>query len=71
MTHFVKPGRFESGIFKRPGGGTMLGVNFVKSHNVLCPFLADIACHYVSLRRSLIFLPPPSCLFPSATGEST
>jgi len=35
------------------------------------PFLADIACHYVSLCRSLIFLPPPSLLFPSATGEST
>jgi hypothetical protein len=25
----------------------------------------------VSLCRSLIFLPPPSFLFPSATGEST
>ena len=36
-----------------------------------CPFLADIACHYVSLCRSLIFRPPPSFLFPSATGEST
>jgi hypothetical protein len=38
---------------------------------VPCPFLTDIACHYVSLCRSLIFLPPPSVLFPSATGEST
>jgi len=38
---------------------------------VPCPFLTDIACHYVSLCRSLIFLPPPSFLFPSATGEST
>ena len=36
-----------------------------------CPFLADIACHYVSLCRSLIPLPPPSLLFPSTTGEST
>jgi len=32
---------------------------------------SDIACHYVSLCRSLIFLLPPSFLFPSATGEST
>jgi len=39
--------------------------------SVPCPFLTDIACHYVSLCRSLIFLPPPSFLFPSATGEST
>ena len=39
--------------------------------SVPCPFLADISCHYVSLCRSLIFLPPPSFLFPSATGEST
>ena len=38
---------------------------------VPCPFLAHIACHYVSLCRSLISLPPPSLLFPSATGEST
>ena len=36
-----------------------------------CPFLTDIACHYVPLCRSLIFLPPPSVLFPSATWEST
>ena len=36
-----------------------------------CAFLADISCHYVPLCRSLIFLPPPSFLFPSATGEST
>jgi len=36
----------------------------------LC-FGTDIACHYVSLCRSLIFLLPPSVLFPSATGEST
>ena len=36
-----------------------------------CAFLADISCHYVSLCRSLIFLPPASFLFPSATGEST
>ena len=33
--------------------------------------ITDIACHYVSLCRSLIFLPHPSFLFPSATGEST
>jgi len=39
--------------------------------SVSCPFLVDIACHYVSLCRSLIFLPPPSLLFPSATGQST
>jgi len=39
--------------------------------SVPCPFLTDIACHYVSLCRSPIFLPPPSFLFPSATGEST
>jgi len=39
--------------------------------SVPCPFLAEIACHYVSLCRSLIFLPPPSFLFPSVTGEST
>ena len=38
---------------------------------VPCPFLADIACHYVSLCRSLIPLLPPSLLFPSTTGEST
>ena len=30
-----------------------------------------MACHYVSLCRFLIFLSPPSFLFPSATGEST
>ena len=34
------------------------------------PFLADIACHYVSLCRSLIS-PSPSLHFPAATGEST
>jgi len=40
---------------------------------VPCPFLADIACHYESLYRSLIPLSPPSLLrvFPSTTGEST
>jgi len=40
---------------------------------VSCPFSADIPCHCVSLcsLRSLIFLPPPFLLFPSATGEST
>jgi len=32
---------------------------------VPCPFLADIARHYVSLYRSLVSLPPPSLLFPS------
>ena len=37
---------------------------------VPCPFLADIACHYVSLCRSLIS-PSPSLHFPAATGEST
>ena len=39
--------------------------------SVPCPFSTDIACHHVSLCRSLIFLPPPSFSFPSATGEST
>ena len=39
--------------------------------SVPCPFLPDITCHYVSLCRSLIFLPPPSFLFPSATVESS
>ena len=38
--------------------------------SVPCPFLADIACHYVSLCRSLIS-PSPSLHFPVATGEST
>ena len=42
----------------------------VAQYSVPCPFLTDIACHYVSLCMSLIFLPPPSFLFPSATGES-
>jgi len=39
--------------------------------SVPCPFLTDIACHYVSLCRSLISPPSPSLHFPSATGEST
>ena len=50
---------------------TLFFFTFVKSHNVPCPFLTDIACHYVSLCRFLIFLPPPSFLFSSATGQST
>jgi len=49
----------------------LLQICQVAQCSVPCPFLADIACHYVSLCRSLIFLPPPSLLFPSATGEST
>ena len=49
----------------------LLHLRQVAQCSVPCPFLADIACHYVSLCRSLIFLPPPSFLFPSATGEST
>jgi len=48
----------------------LLHLRQVAQCSVACPFLADIACHYVSLCRSLIFLPPPSFLFPSATGES-
>jgi len=46
----------------------------VKSHSVRsgtamtcaapCHFLADVACHYVLLCRSLIPFPPPSLLFP-------
>jgi len=43
----------------------------VAQFSVPCPFLVDIACHYVSLCRSLISPPSPSLLFPSATGEST
>jgi hypothetical protein len=35
-----------------------------------CAFLADIACHYVSMCRYLISLSPP-LHFPAATGEST
>jgi len=38
--------------------------------SVSCPFLADIACHYVSLCRSLISS-SPSLHFPAAAGEST
>jgi len=49
----------------------LLHLRQVAQCSVLCPFLADIVCHYVSLCRSLVFLPPPSFLFPSATGEST
>ena len=49
----------------------LLHLRQVAQCSVSCPFLTDIACHYVSLCRSLIFLPPPSFLFPSATGEST
>ena len=49
----------------------LLHLRQVAQCSVPCPFLTDIACHYVSLCRSLIFLPPPSVLFPSATGEST
>jgi len=51
---------------------TLFFFTFVKSQSfVPCPLLADIACHFVSLSRSLISLPSPSLLFPSATGEST
>jgi len=49
----------------------LLHLRQVAPCSVPCLFLPDIVCHYVSLCRSLIFLPPPSCLFPSATGEST
>ena len=49
----------------------LLHLRQVAQYSVPCPLLADIACHYVSLCRSLIFLPPPSFPFPSATGEST
>jgi len=43
----------------------------VAQFSVPCPFLADIACHYVFLCRSLISPPSPSLLFPSANEEST
>jgi len=49
----------------------LLHLRQVAQCSVSCPFLADIACHYVSLCRSLIFLPTPSFLFSSATGESS
>ena len=49
----------------------LLHLRQVAQFSMSCPFLADIACHYVSLCRSLISLPLPSLLFPSATGEST
>jgi len=49
----------------------LLHLHQVAQCSVICPFLADITCHDVSLCRSLIFLPPPSFLFPSATGDST
>ena len=47
----------------------LLHLRQVTQCSVPCPFLSDIACRHVSLCRSLIFLPPPSFLFPSATGE--
>jgi len=51
---------------------TLFFFTFVKlDSSVTCPFLAHITCHYVSLCRFLISLPPPSLLFSSATGEST
>jgi len=43
----------------------LLHLRQVAQCSVPCPFLADIACLYVSLCKSLIFLPPPSLLFPS------
>ena len=49
----------------------LLHLRQVAQCSVPCPSLADIACHYVSLCTSLIFLPPPCFLFSSATGEST
>jgi len=49
----------------------LLHLRHVAQCSVFCPFLTDIACRYVSLCMSLIFLPPPSFLVPSATGEST
>jgi len=49
----------------------LLHLRQVAQCSVSCSFLDDIACHCVSLCRSLIFLPPPSFLFPSPTGEST
>jgi len=48
----------------------LLRLRQVAQSSAPCPFLADIACHHVSFCSSLIFLPPPSFLFPSATGES-
>jgi len=39
---------------------TLSFFTFVKSPTVPCPILADIACHYVSLCRSLIHLLHPS-----------
>ena len=55
--------------FSRPF--TLFFFTFVKSHSnsVLCHIL--FACHFVSLCRSLIFLPPSSRLFSSTTGECT
>ena len=49
----------------------LLHLRQVAQCSVPCPFLGDIACHYVSLCRALVSLSPPSLLFPSATGEST
>ena len=43
----------------------LLHLRQVAQCSVPCPFLGDIACHYVSLCRSLIFLPPPSFLLGS------
>jgi len=45
----------------------LLHLRQVAQCSVPCPFLADIACHYVSLCRSLIFLPPPSFYFLEST----
>ena len=42
----------------------------VAQFSMPCAFLADIACHYVSMCRHLISLSPP-LHFPAATGEST
>ena len=44
---------------------------YIENNSVPCPFLADIAYHYVSLCRSLISLPPPSFLILSLPGESS
>ena len=69
--------RFSSFFFspppipaRAPCVTSLLFFTFIKSHSTVpCPFLADIACHYVTSCRSLISVPPPSLLVPSATGS--
>ena len=71
-----RPLRFKHLKFRKPASGIYhdAGVQFWRlwridqreyACSVPCPFSFDISCHYVSLCRSLIFLPPPSFLFPS------